>query len=112
MRGDLRKPINKADLVSLVAKECGVSKTVAANVVSATFGCIWNAVANGNTVTLNGFGSFKTVQQAARTVRNPKTGEQLKVPAKQAPKFVPSGNFKFAVLHKSRGLAYYAGLQE
>ncbi len=112
MRDKSKSKINKTDLAALVAKRCGVSKAVAAKMISATFGQILVSIANGTRVTLNGFGSFKTVRQSPRAVRNPKTGKLLKVPAKQIPKFMPSENFKFCVLHKSRGLAYYAGAME
>ena len=49
---------------------------------------------NGESVTLIGFGTFKAVDCAARTGRNPSTGEAIRIPAMKKPKFIPGTSFK------------------
>ncbi len=58
---------------------------------------IVNAVANGDTVSLIGLGTFSARERAARTARNPLTGESISVPAKKVPVFKPGTVFKAAV---------------
>jgi DNA-binding protein HU-beta len=55
------------------------------------------AVAGGDTVSLIGFGSFKTSQRAARTGKNPRTGEAIKIAAATLPRFSAGAGFKAAV---------------
>lgn len=62
--------------------------------VKALFDTIKTEVAAGNKVDIAGFGSFQSVERAARTSRNPKTGEAVAVPAKKAVKFKTSKTFK------------------
>lgn len=73
------------------------TKTAAERSVKAVFDEIQRAVANGESVTLPGFGSFKAVARAARVARNPKTGEELTVPARRVPVFKAGKAFKDAV---------------
>ena len=63
-------------------------------VVKAIFEAIKNEVASGNKVDIAGFGSFQIADRAARTARNPKTGETIQVAAKKAVKFKVSKTFK------------------
>jgi DNA-binding protein HU-beta len=58
------------------------------------------AVAKGDQVTLVGFGTFKSAKRAARTGKNPKTGEPLKIAATTVPKFTAGASFKAAVAGK------------
>ena len=60
----------------------------------AVFDVIGQAVAAGEDVAIPQFGKFKCTEQAARTARNPRTGEKIKVPAKMVPKFRPSAAFR------------------
>ena len=66
-------------------------------VVKAVFDAIKNEVASGNKVDIAGFGSFQAVERAARTARNPQTGETIQVAAKKAVKFKVSKTFKDAL---------------
>ena len=81
--------MNKNDLVSKIAKETGVTKTLAAKSLDAILGSITEALVKGGGVQLVGFGTFQTVKRAARTGRNPSTGKAIKIPAKKVPKFKP-----------------------
>lgn len=79
--------MNKAELIDTVASKAGLSKTDAANAVDAVFGSITNSLSNGNSVTLVGFGTFAVTDRAARTGRNPRTGEAITIPASKSSKF-------------------------
>ena len=65
--------------------------------LKSVFEAIKNEVASGNKVDIAGFGSFQIADRAARTARNPKTGEAIQVAAKKAVKFKVSKTFKDAL---------------
>lgn len=92
--------MNKSELVEVVAQEAGMTKAVADQAVSAVIDAIVGAVAKGDAVTLVGFGTFKSAARAARTGKNPKTGEALTIPATTVPKFTAGATFKAAVAPK------------
>jgi nucleoid DNA-binding protein len=92
--------MNKSELVEVAAKEAGVTKAAADKVLSAIVGAVVQTVAKGESVTLVGFGTFKSAQRAARTGKNPKTGATLKIPATTVPKFTAGTAFKAAVAPK------------
>jgi len=79
--------MNKAQLISEVAKKANLSKKDAANAVNATIDAIKKNVKKG--VTLVGFGTFKVIRRKARTGRNPQTGEKIRIGAKNVVKFKP-----------------------
>ncbi|MEJ2220168.1 MAG: HU family DNA-binding protein [Desulfobacterales bacterium] len=85
--------MNKADLISEVAKVVGTKKEAQA-AVNCVFKCIPKAMQKGKPVTIAGFGSFKVAKRKARKGRNPKTGEAIKIKASKAPKFVASKTLK------------------
>ncbi len=89
--------MNKADLVNYVAEAGGLSKSAAADAVEAVLGGITSTLAAGESVSLVGFGTFSVTDRAARTARNPRTGETINVPASKAPKFKPGKALKDAV---------------
>lgn len=89
--------MNKADLVNHVAESAGLSKAAAANAVEAVLGGVSSTLASGNSVSLVGFGTFSVADRAARTARNPRTGETINVPASKAPKFKAGKALKDAV---------------
>ncbi len=86
--------MKKADLVAFVAKEAGVTKKQAAQAVDAVFSSISKALAKGERVTLVGFGTFETRKRAPRKARNPRTKEEIRVPAKIVPKFRPGAKLR------------------
>ena len=86
--------MNKEELVKEVAKKAKVSQKDAVEVVAAVLDTIEAALANGDRVTLVGFGTFEARTRAARTGRNPQTGAPLKIEAKTVPAFVAGKKFK------------------
>lgn len=92
--------MNKSELVDIIAKEADISKAAAEKALSATTGAIVKAVAKGDSVTLVGFGTFKSSKRAARIGRNPQTGKELKIAATTVPRFTAGATFKAAVAGK------------
>jgi DNA-binding protein HU-beta len=92
--------MNKSELIDTIAEEAGLTKADAAKALDAVTGAIVNAVANGDSVSLIGFGTFKASARAAREGKNPKTGEKLSIAATTIPKFSAGTNFKAAVAQK------------
>jgi DNA-binding protein HU-beta len=88
--------MNKADLINKVAKVLG-SKKSAKSAVYCVGSTITGALKKKEKVTLVGFGTFSVVKRAARKAKNPRTGEEIKVKAKNAPKFTPGKALKEAV---------------
>jgi nucleoid DNA-binding protein len=87
---------NKAELIELVQKNLGgeTSKRAAGDALEAVLEAISKAVKKDGTVQLIGFGTFKVAKRAARTGRNPKTGEALKIKASKSVRFVASSALK------------------
>ena len=92
--------MNKSELIEIVAKETELSKAAAEKVLGAVIGAVTKAVSKGDSVTLIGFGSFKSSKRAARTGRNPQTGKELKIAATTVPRFTAGATFKAAVAGK------------
>jgi DNA-binding protein HU-beta len=92
--------MNKSDLIEAVAKAAELTKADAERALNATIDAVVKAVAKGDTVTLVGFGTFKSVKRAARAGRNPATGAALKIAASTSPKFSAGATFKTAVAGK------------
>ena len=89
--------MNKTDLIDAVAGDADVSKAEAARVVDAVIDSITRALKKGDTVTLVGFGTFQVRERAARSGRNPKTGETIKIDASKNPAFKAGKALKDAV---------------
>jgi DNA-binding protein HU-beta len=89
--------VNRAELTDAIRDRLGVDKRHAENAVDAVFDTILRAVAQGEKVALSGFGVFEKVDRAARTGRNPRTGETVKVKKTSVPKFRPGTQFKGVV---------------
>lgn len=94
--------MNKTDLIKVVKETVsevleGVTVKDTAVFVDATIKAIQDAVVAGEKVQLVGFGTFETTERAARTGRNPQTGETLAIPASKSPKFKVGKAFKDAV---------------
>lgn len=79
--------MTKAELVSSISEQTGLSKAKSNEVINAITSAISNALSSGDKVTLVGFGTFTTTERAARQGRNPKTGEVIDIPAKRVAKF-------------------------
>ena len=89
--------MNKSDLVDEVAEMAGMSKGEAARAVDAVFGAITAALKRKDVVTLVGFGTFTCRERAARSGRNPRTGETIQIPASVTPGFKAGKGLKDAV---------------
>jgi len=89
--------MKKNDLAEIVHEMLGGTKVQAEEVVSKIFDTITDSLAGGKEVDIAGFGKFVVNQQAARTARNPRTGEAVKVAAKRSPKFKAAKRLKDAV---------------
>ena len=79
--------MNKSELIEAIAQEAGISKSAVQKALDATTNAVTNALKNGDTVTLVGFGTFYVGERAERQGRNPKTGEPLTIAAAKTPKF-------------------------
>lgn len=89
--------LSKQDVINSVADETGLSKRDASGAVDAVVNTIKNALAGGDSVGLIGFGTFEVKTRAARTGRNPQTGAELKISAKNVPSFKAGKELKDAV---------------
>lgn len=89
--------MNKSELIERMASQADISKTAAGAALDAATDAIKATLKKGGAVTLVGFGSFTVTKRAARTGRNPRTGEVLKIKASKAPKFTPGKPFKDAL---------------
>ena len=79
--------MNKAELINADAEKAGLSKKDTETVVNATIDVIAGTLADGDKVQLVGFGAFEVKSRAERTGRNPKTKEEIKIPASKVPVF-------------------------
>ena len=77
----------KSDVVEQIAEQAGLSKTQASAAVDAFAATICEALSNGDSVGLIGFGTFETKIRSARMGRNPQTGNPLQIPEKTVPVF-------------------------
>jgi len=79
--------MNKQQLISQVASKTKLSKSLCANVITATFNTMGMALRKGEKIQMVNFGSWKKLRRKARLGRNPKTGARLNIPAKNVVKF-------------------------
>ena len=86
--------MTKNELSIEISDTCAVGRDTAKIIVDTITDAISKALANGDKVTLTGFGNFEAVNRAARVGRNPKTGEEANIPATTAPKFRPGKTLK------------------
>jgi len=89
--------MNRSDLIEKLVAQHELTKVGAASILDTLIDTIQTAVKKGDTVTLVGFGSFKSVKRAARMGKNPSTGAALKIPAGTVPKFTAGATFKAVV---------------
>ena len=86
--------MNKTELVDAIAKETSLSKKDTEAFVKSFVDVVSKALKKGDDVALVGFGTFEVSKRAARTGRNPKTGETIKIAAAKTPKFKPGKALK------------------
>ena len=89
--------MNKTELVAGVAEKAGLTKKDAEKAVNALVDCVQQALAGGEKVQLIGFGTFEVKKRAARKGRNPRTGQDIEIPASSSPSFKAGKALKDAV---------------
>ena len=89
--------MTKPELVDAVAKATGMRKSDAGNAVDSVFMAIVDALGSNEEVAIAGFGTFDVRMRAARMGRNPRTGEQISIPASAACVFRPGKKVRDAV---------------
>ena len=89
--------MNKAELIEAVAEAADLSKASATRAVDAMLDNITGALKNGDQVAVVGFGTFVVRSRAARSGRNPQTGETIQIKASNVPAFKPGKALKDAV---------------
>ena len=89
--------MNKAQLIDAIADGTGLSKAVAEKTLDVTIETITRTLKDGDAVTIVGFGTFKVSDRAARSGRNPRTGETIDIKAAKVPKFSAGKALKDAI---------------
>jgi DNA-binding protein HU-beta len=79
--------MNKGDLIDKIAQDAGITKAAATSAINAFMDAVKATMTAGNKVTLVGFGTFSVSSRSARTGRNPQTGKEIKIAAKNVAKF-------------------------
>jgi len=86
--------MNKSELIDAIALSADISKAAAGRALDGAMDAVKKALKKGEMVTLVGFGSFYVGKRAARTGRNPRTGDEIKIKAAKVPKFRPGKGLK------------------
>ena len=89
--------MNKAELIDEIADAADLSKAAAGRALDSAIDTITKALKKGDTVTLVGFGTFSVRKRNARTGRNPRTGEEIKIKASKVPGFKAGKALKDAI---------------
>ncbi len=89
--------MNKQELVAKVAQDANLTKRQAEDAVNAFVNAIKSSLANGESVSLVGFGTFTVSERAARKGRNPQTGAEIQIPARKVPVFRAGKGLKEAL---------------
>ena len=89
--------MNKSELIDHIATSADISKAAAGRALDAFIGAVKTTLKKNGTVTLVGFGTYSLGKRAARTGRNPRTGEAIKIKSAKVPKFKPGKALKDAV---------------
>ncbi|MCU0243112.1 MAG: HU family DNA-binding protein [Vicinamibacteria bacterium] len=89
--------MNKAELVTIIAKDASLTKTDVTKVLDALIDTVTRSLKKNERVTLVGFGTFGVSKRKARTGRNPQTLEPIKIAARRVPKFTAGKELKAAI---------------
>ena len=89
--------MNKKELVAVVAEQSDLTHAAAERVLNAFTEAVSEALSKGEEVSMVGFGSFTVKERAARSGRNPRTGEAIAIAAGRAPAFRPGKGLRHAV---------------
>lgn len=94
--------MNKTELISAIADKAGTSKKDSEAMLNAFIETVTDVTAKHDKIQLVGFGTFEVTERAARTGKNPQTGEAIKIPACFAPKFKAGAKLKEAANSKGK----------
>ncbi|MFQ5571317.1 MAG: HU family DNA-binding protein [Rhodothermales bacterium] len=103
--------MTKADIIDRIAHGTGLTKIETEAVVNGFIATVVQALTEGDSVELRGFGSFRAQLRAARIARNPQTKEEVRIEARYVPVFKPSRDFRDTVddavkaLHREQGVS-------
>jgi len=89
--------VNKSELISAIAENANLTKADSGRALDAMISAITDSLKNGEPVTLIGFGTFEVRDRAARSGRNPRTGETIQISASKNPAFKAGKALKEAV---------------
>ena len=89
--------MNKTELIEHISRSADISKAAATRALDSLIGAVKMTLKKNGSVTLVGFGTFTVGKRAARTGRNPRTGDAIKIKAAKVPKFRPGKALKDAV---------------
>ena len=89
--------MNKSELIDAIAESADISRAAAGRAIDAVVDSVTGALKDGDQVTLIGFGTFSVKERAARTGRNPQTGEEIQIAAAKIPSFKAGKALKDAV---------------
>ncbi len=89
--------MNKSELIEHIAHQADISKAAAGRSLEAVIGAVKSSLKKGDSVTITGFGTFAVNKRKARTGRNPRTGNAIKIKASKVPKFRPGKGLKDAL---------------
>lgn len=89
--------MNKSELIDAIANDSGLSRADATRAVNSLITTVAKTLKKGEEVAITGFGKFSVTKRAARTGRNPQTGEPVKIMASKTPKFAAGATLKTAV---------------
>ena len=89
--------MNKTELIEQIAKHADISKAAAGRALDATLSAVKTSLKKGGMVTLVGFGTFYVSKRAARSGRNPRTGDTIKIKSAKVPKFRAGKGLKDAL---------------
>lgn len=89
--------MTKADLIGKIADDAGITKAVAEKALNSFVSAVADALAEGDKVTLVGFGTFDVAERAKREGRNPRTGETITIPASKVVRFKVGNKLKDSV---------------
>ncbi len=86
--------MTKADIIARIASQTGLTKTDVREVVQGFLDSVKYALKKNDPLEIRGFGTFSVVKRAPRKARNPRTGEEVRIPARKQPIFKPSRELK------------------
>jgi DNA-binding protein HU-beta len=97
--------MNKGEFVEALADRLETSRAQAERALTGVLEIVSEQLVKGEKVAFTGFGSFEVSERAARSGRNPQTGDPIKIPASRVPKFTAGATLKTAVNNVSKGKA-------